>query len=186
MDKFDERSVGRGLAPAASAPNVLPKRKHPRLKHYDYAQGGYYHVVISTKNNQPILSTVGRGYASTAVEVTLTDIGQECKEQLFALETRYSTVKIDQYMIMPTHIHVMIAMDGGTAGASPRPTLSQVIGTFKSLTTRICNQKDNVQGRVIFQTSFYDTVIRNHQDYLATWQYIQTNPYGWEQQEELK
>ena len=38
------------------------------------------------------------------------------------------------YTIMPNHIHLLLTLHE-TAGASPRPTISSVIGAYKSLTT---------------------------------------------------
>ncbi len=43
--------------------NNLPKRKHPRLKNYDYGSSGYYYVTINTYENHNLLSRVGRGLA---------------------------------------------------------------------------------------------------------------------------
>ncbi len=165
----------------------LPKRKHTRLKEYDYSQNGYYHTVISTENNLPILSKiVGRGLApadcishslaTTIIKPELSTIGEIAEQQLFELENRYPYVRIDKYIIMPTHIHAIIILTGESAGASPRPTLTDIICAYKSLTTRMCNKNDNVQGRKIFQTSFYETIIRNEKGYQEVWQYIDQNP----------
>ena len=103
----------------------LPRRKHPRLKEYDYSKNGYYYITISTENNQPLLSRVGRGLAPAAsgMEVCLYTNGIIAEEQLLSLENRYDYLKIDKYVIMPTHIHAIIILNGDTAGASPRPTL---------------------------------------------------------------
>lgn len=102
------------------------------------------------------------------------------------LENRYSCVKIDKYIIMPTHIHVIFILENEfveanqpTAGASPRPTLIDLIRVFKSLSTRLCNQADNIEGRKIWQTSYFDEIIRNEQAYKQIWQYIDTNPIKW-------
>jgi len=132
---------------------------------------------------------VGRGLAPAAgkvpaVEIKLTEIGKISEQQLFALEKRYKCVKIDKYVIMPNHIHTVIIISENyamniAAGASPRPTLTEIIGAFKSLTTRICNQNDDVPGRKIFQTSFYDRIIRNEKEYFAVLKYIEDNPIKW-------
>lgn len=100
----------------------LPKRKHPRLKAYDYSQNGYYHVTVCTQDKLPILSivTVGRGLAPAVV--TLTAIGEIVENQLLDLQKRYPFVKIHKYVIMPTHIHAIIILEYETAGASPRPS----------------------------------------------------------------
>ena len=79
---------------------------------------------------------------------------------------------------MPNHSHVFINKDD-TAGASPCPTLSDIICSFKSLTTRLCNELNNKQQK-IFQTSFHDHIIRGEKDYQKIWGYIDTNPLKWE------
>ena len=33
---------------------------------------------------------------------------------------------------------------------------------------------------MLWQRGYYDHVIRNEEDYLAVWQYIETNPVKWE------
>ena len=156
----------------------LPKRKHPRLKHYDYSQPGYYYVTIQVAGSGIVLSTVGRGLDPAAACISLTELGQIAQEQLLGLENRYDMVKIDSYVIMPTHIHAIIHLQEA-AGASPCPTLMQIIGAFKSLTTRECNQRDETPGRQVFQTSFYETVLRNDYAYLETRRYIDENPIKW-------
>ena len=40
---------------------TYPKRKHPRLKQYDYSLPGCYFVTICTSPDCVGLSTVGRG-----------------------------------------------------------------------------------------------------------------------------
>ncbi len=105
------------------------------------------------------------------------------EKQLFALEERYDYVTIDKYVIMPNHIHAILILDGETAGASPRPTLSDIICTYKSLTTRNCNQIGNYKGRQIFQNSFYDRIITSEEGYLEVWQYIDENPRKWQNDE---
>ena len=63
----------------------LPKRKHPRLKEYDYSQNGYYFITVNTYSNLPFLGRVGGGLATAAAKINLTHIGRECEEQLFEL-----------------------------------------------------------------------------------------------------
>lgn len=179
----------------------LPYRKHPRLKGYNYSKHGYYHVIINTYKNVPILSSVGRGlapadscvqytslkrnaedlmgYSPAELCVKLTPIGRVAEEQLFDLKKRFSYIEIDKYVIMPNHIHVIIILHRETAGASPRPTLSDIVCAYKSLVTRICNKMYNTPGRKIFQTSFYESIIRNEKGYFEVAQYINNNPLKW-------
>ena len=38
-------------------------------------------------------------------------------------------------------------------------------------------------GYSIFQSSYHDHIIRDENDYLTHWQYIDSNPAGWEDDE---
>ena len=140
----------------------LPKRKSTRLKGYDYSQNGAYFITICTNDRKCILSNiVGQGLAPAGI--ILSQYGRVAKEQLLDLENRYKTIKIDKYVIMPNHIHIIVILDN-TAGASPCPTISDVICSFKSLTTRMCNKSNN-KSQKIFQISFHDHIIRGGKDY---------------------
>ena len=59
----------------------------------------------------------------------------------------------------------------GGMGAS-RPTIHQMVRAIKTGTTRHL-------GHSIFQTSYYDHVIRGPRDYDEIFQYIQNNPAKW-------
>lgn len=157
----------------------LPERKHTRLKEYDYSLPGYYYVTIHLADETVRLSTVGRGLAPAETVVKLTPAGKRIEQQLTLLEERFSCVKVDKHVIMPNHIHMILRLTDQAAGASPRPTLMDVVGAFKSLATRVCNKADNTPGRKVFQTSFYEHVIRNEAAYLECWNYIEGNPGKW-------
>ena len=116
----------------------LPKRKPTRLKKYDYSQNGYYFVTICTHNKKHIFGNiVGQGLAPA--EINLSECGKIAESEITNLENRYKHIKIDKYVIMPNHIHAIIIIDKYTAGASPCPTLSEIICSFKSITTRKCH-----------------------------------------------
>ena len=78
---------------------------------------------------------------------------------------------------MPNHIHILVFIDGFSAGASPRPTLSDIICSFKSLVTR--EYKKTQPNETVWQTSFYDRIIRNEADYIEHFRYIEDNPTMW-------
>ncbi|MGN0978119.1 MAG: transposase [Faecousia sp.] len=155
------------------------QRKHPRLKKYDYSLPGYYYVTVHAVHDAPLLSRVGRGLAPAGAVVSLTTAGEIAERQLFALEKRYPNVLINKYVIMPTHIHVIVRLTERNAEAGSSPTLMDVIGAYKSLTTRACNQFYHTPGRKLFQESFYDTVLRNEKAYQKCWLYIDANPANW-------
>lgn len=151
-------------------------RKYPRLKKYDYSLPGYYYVTIHNEHNAPLLSKVESVAAHCQTFVKLTRIGAIAMEQLMLLEQRYPYVRIDKYVIMPTHIHIIIRLHDG---AMPRPGLTDIVGAYKSLTTRAINTARNTPGQKQFQRSFYETVIRSEAAYQSCWRYIDGNPGNW-------
>ena len=156
--------------------NNLPKRKHPRLNHYDYSTAGAYFITICTHSRRCLLSRiVGRGLAPAKIQYTA--YGQIAQEQLLLLEQRYPSLIIDQYVIMPNHIHAILLLEE-TAGDSQRPTVMDIVCAYKSLTTRQCKKVQPIDK--LFQTSFYEHVIRGCEDYKEIAQYIVNNPKQWE------
>jgi REP element-mobilizing transposase RayT len=62
-------------------------------------------------------------------------------------------------------------------------TLMEIICAFKSISTRACNQSDHVTGRKIWQISYYEKIIRDEKSYEEIWEYIESNPLKWEEDE---
>ena len=93
------------------------------------------------------------------------------------LEERFPTVKIDQLVIMPNHIPAILLLEE-MVGASPRPTVTDIVCAYKSLTTRECKKVQPIDK--LFQTSFYEHVIRGREDYDEIAEYIVNNPKEWE------
>ena len=177
----------------------LPQRKHPRLDNYDYSSAGAYFVTICTQNRRCVLSRiVGRGLATAeaggmeyttfgnvgrglapaeASGIEYTSFGKIAEQQLLSLEDRYAYLSVDQYVIMPNHIHVVLILESEAAGASPRPTITDIVCAYKALTTREC-KKNGFDGK-LFQTSFYEHIIRGREDYEEIAKYIYENPIRW-------
>lgn len=151
-------------------------RKYPRLKAYDYSLPGYYYVTIHNEHHAAPLSRICPGDSFEHAAVRLTQAGAVALKQLMSLQDRYKYVRVDKFVIMPTHIHVIVRF---LEGEMPRPGLTDVIGAFKSLTTRAINELQKTPGKRQFQRSFYETVIRNEVSYQSCWRYIDANPDRW-------
>lgn len=152
---------------------TLPKRKTVRLQHYDYSQNAAYFVTICTHNRQRSLSDICRGGA------LLLPLGEICENEILKLANRFE-IKIDNYVIMPNHVHMIISIDKVRVEQSPTPTIPDIVCAFKSITTKIANVKDGLKGRKIWQRSFHEHVIRGEKEYLKIWEYIDNNPLIWE------
>ena len=149
----------------------LPKRKPIRLSDYDYSSPGAYFVTICTNNRQCILSRITVGAdALGGPHLQLTDTGKVV-EQYILSTNRMSGFHVDNHVVMPNHIHMMLRIDSGPPGASA-PTVSDAVGALKRLVNRRL-------GHDIWQRSFHEHVIRNEHDYREIWEYIDQNPAKW-------
>ena len=199
--------------------NNKPNRKHTRLKHFDYSQNRAYFLTICTKDKKCILSsivpndesdtltqvfpqTVGDGALDVPLprdgflpNVKLTRIGKIVEKYILSTNN-IENVIIDRYVIMPNHIHMIVAVretfvrSGTSRAPSPtefgedllieenannnrtNATIPRVVGALK----RLVNAE---VGENIFQRSYYDHVIRSSEDYEEKVRYILHNPRRW-------
>lgn len=150
----------------------LQQRKVNRIPNYDYSTQGAYFVTICTQGREALLSDmVGDGFP------VLKPIGLIAQKIICQLSEKYPEATVDQYVIMPDHIHLLIRIVSGTG--NPSPTLGSIIGWYKYQVTKLANMQMNTAGQKLFQRSYYDHVIRGQQDYDEVWQYIENNPIKW-------
>lgn len=152
----------------------LPIRKQNRACDFDYSQNGAYFVTICTFDRKMILSQiVGDGFPVPNA------IGIIAEEMIRQIPNKYPNVRVDKYVIMPDHIHILLMIDSGNEAANHYPTLGNIIEWYKYQVTKQANQLSGIPGERIFQRSYYDHIIRNRNDYLEIWQYIDDNPRKW-------
>ena len=109
------------------------------------------------------------------VPTILTPIGKIVEDCILSLPLHNHGIRLDKYVVMPNHIHLLLRFVPAEGGQS-RPPLQKVMQSLKSVTTRECWQFGVSK---LWQRSFYDHVIRNETDYLRIWQYIEQNPLRW-------
>ena len=155
----------------------LPKRKNTRLAYYDYNAPGYYFITFCTEEKKNMLChIVGTGLPD-GPRIYDTAYGKVARKQLDKMAELYKGVRLEKYVIMPNHIHLLLRIteECGPSGR-PVPTqnskISMFVGTFK----RFCNRE---YGRNMWQYRSHDHVIRNERDYQRIWNYIEGNPARW-------
>lgn len=153
------------------------KRKSNRLSEYDYSQIGAYYITLCTNDRKQILSriTVGASIARPC-EVHLSRIGEIVKQGIIGIEEHYDTVTVDNYVIMPNHVHLIIQIHSENGRPMVAPTVARIIQQFKGYVTKQV-------GQPIWQKLYYDHVIRDDYDYMIKYQYIDENPSKWEEDE---
>lgn len=143
----------------------LPVRKHTRLWEYDYSQPGYYFITICTQNRQPLF-----WFGSNQ----LSFLGQLALNCLKELPAHISGLGLDEHCVMHDHIHAILILKSVgppyMAADRSKQTLSRAIQQYKAAVTRRSGQKG------IWQSGYYDHVIRNDYDLEETRQYIRNNP----------
>ena len=154
-------------------------RKNNRLSE-DLYQGGYwYSVTLCVQNKAHIFGQVIED------TVILNDQGRIVEHRIHLLPEFYK-ISIEQYVIMPNHIHMIVG--------NINQRLSDIIKGFKSFSYReIKRYVDSKNGdqevsatkklvetyNTIWQKSFYDHIIRNDQDLERIQEYMYHNPIQW-------
>ena len=143
----------------------FPKRKLPRLSGYDYSRSKYYFVTICTDEKKDLFGEIGK----------LNCFGKIAEQKLLEIEQHYENVFVDKYVIMPNHIHAIIILKKlKTERSRPFPTLSEVVGLYKSGVTKEIHKIESELK--IWQKSFNDVIIRNEKAYNEICKYIYDNP----------
>jgi len=109
-----------------------PQRHHRRsvrLKGYDYAQAGAYFVTICTQARECLFGDVVND------QMRLNDAGQMVESAWLDLPQRFPNVELDEFVIMPNHMHGIILIAVG-AGLVPAPN-GATTATIDRATTRV-------------------------------------------------
>ena len=169
----------------------LPSRKLPRLKGYDYSLNGAYFITICVEGKQKLLCNIimGAGLSRSQTgppptQIELCEYGFVVDKWINKIPEKYACVKIDNYVIMPNHIHILLFINNnGRDNPAPTlnngrddtaPTIGKIMGYFKYQTTK----EINIPG--FWQRSYHDHIIRDEDDYQIKWKYINDNPARWE------
>ena len=150
---------------------MLPKRKPTAIPHYDYSQPGAYFITLCVEKRRPIL-----GKIDSSPQVVLSSIGKIVSDVWYSLPQRFpclDAISQSIFVVMPDHIHGILQITAG--GASPSPTLHQILASFKSITTIETNRLLGTPGQKLWQRSAYEHILRNQQDFDEAAGYIAEN-----------
>jgi REP element-mobilizing transposase RayT len=107
------------------------------------------------------------------------------------LPGKYPYVELDAWVLMPNHFHgILVICDeasssirrGGSRAAPTTPRrkpLGQLIGAFKTMSTKEVNRVGGSPGARLWQRGFYEHVIKNERDLARIREYIINNPAQW-------
>ncbi len=99
-------------------------RKRNRLEGYDYSNTGWYYITACTKNRINWLGNILNG------KMLLSSYGVIVQERWLWLKNQYPYIELDEFVIMPNHIHGIIILQNESV------TKSEVVKAREVLTGR--------------------------------------------------
>ena len=147
-------------------------RQPQRLPAYDYSSSGIYFVTLCIRDRLRLLGHVDAG------EMHRSPAGDRIANLWEEIPERYPGVTLDTLMVMPDHLHALLALPG--EGVS----LSDIVHHLKARTTAQYALGVRQQGwppfpGTLWQRGFYDRVIRDEEELNRVREYILQNPLRW-------
>ena len=153
--------------PRVEPENRYPIRKNLRLSGFDYTQPGMYFVTICTWDRRCCFGDVIDG------RMVHSPLGEMISDMWRRTPQRHDAVSSDEFVVMPNHLHGLLLF--GTSA----PSLSSVVGAFKSLTMMAARKEGLLAPGKLWQRGFYDHVVRDEEALSGVREYIQNNPLKW-------
>ena len=181
-DRLPHR-VARRIAPSDAFPyeylmdqtiTYISKFDKPhRLKHFDYSSVCSYMLTFNTLYRKPLLSDVVQNSIYEPPTVILKPFGVITEKAIQQIGSHYEGVTVDNYVIMPDHVHLLITIDQYVpAKRTDKPRVSVMIQQLKSVITKQCGEK-------IWQADFYDVIADTEFLFRRCDDYIDNNPAVW-------
>jgi REP element-mobilizing transposase RayT len=85
-------------------------RKHIRLSDWDYSSEGIYFITICCRDRQPFFGKIINNRMDSSA------IGLISTQYWLEIPDHFPHVKLDEFVVMPNHIHGIIILDYSLAG----------------------------------------------------------------------
>jgi REP element-mobilizing transposase RayT len=155
----------------------LRRRRTSRYPGYDYASSGAYFVTVVAQDRTCLFGAV------TGDVMHPNDAGCAVLRCWQELPGRFPSVNLDEFVVMPNHVHGIIWLTEISAlhdqgAASSAPTLGRVMRAFKSMSAIEVNRLMGRRGR-LWQRGYYERVVRSDGELRDVRNYILQNPARW-------
>ncbi len=137
-------------------------RRSIRLKSYDYTGPGAYFVTICTQNRACFFGAVADE------EMQLNNAGEITKAAWAELPARFPSVRLDVFIVMPNHAHLLVAFPDPDA-------LKTQCDSWTHYTGWQINQALGQSGK-FWQQEPFDHLVRSPKQYEYLRHYIADNP----------
>ena len=143
---------------------------------FDYSRAGAYFVTVTVDDQR-------HRFRDVVNELMVPNRAGEIVESCWLrLPARFSTLELDEFVVMPNHFHAIVIL--GESGERDVPSLSPVMQVFKSEST-IAYGRGVKEGnfppyeRALWHRSFHDRIIRIADHLNLARDYVQDNPRRW-------
>jgi REP element-mobilizing transposase RayT len=150
-------------------------RRSIRLKDYDYATPGIYFLTICVEGRKDQFGEI------IDDRMLLNEFGYIIDVAWREIPERISVVRIDEFVIMPNHLHGLIEIhDRQLSPDEKRWNLGQIVAYFKYESTKRYNSLlESGDLRKLWQRNYYEHIVRNERGLVAIREYISRNPLNW-------
>ena len=152
---------------------IIKFRKPHRLRGFDYSAAASYFITFNTSDSKKILSEITRSDMFHPPVVCLKPYGAITEKYILQIEKYNPNVILDNYVIMPDHVHLLISVIGDRETVKSKDsTLARIVRTLKTLVTKEL-------GISIWQLDFYDVIAETEEVFRKCDEYIDNNPSVW-------
>jgi putative transposase len=169
-------------------------RRSIRLENYDYTQPGAYFITITTNERKQIFGEI------LSDDISLNKLGNIVRLEWERLPKRFDHIELGPFVIMPNHLHGIIIISRRDTGKleidkndqrSPRVlnteqfgapvegSIPTIIRSFKSSVSLRCRLIVGKEAKSIWQSGYYEHIVRDVADMDRITGYIQANPSNW-------
>jgi len=183
-----------------SNPKIHLNRSNRHIK-WDYFAPGKYFLTLCLQDSEFNLGVIEKQ------NMYLSPYGEIVKNELFKIPEYNKRIVLDEWIIMPDHIHLMIVLNDGNFDngisniggnvvgqfheialrCTPEQyriyrrnmLIPKIMGKFKMVISKNINILRNTPGRKNWQIDYYDEIICDNDAYQSIKIYIKDNVKNW-------
>lgn len=175
------------------------RNESSRLPGYDYSKSGAYFITICTVKHECYFGEI------IDHQMLLSEPGKIAFQKWFEISDHFPFVKLDEFVVMPNHIHGIIVIKSTPVGTlhatslqqqqssqqysqitknefmssiSPKPgSIPAIVRSYKSVVSKNVHLTET---GFSWQPRYYDHIIRSEKELNRIRKYIVNNPLNWD------
>ena len=176
----------------------VPARHSLRLPGHDYSQIGQYFITICAYEMRNVFGKIANG------TVVLNVIGRIAFDCWREIPEHFAHVELDAFVFMPNHVHGILtiprphpdqhcgSIEEGHGCPVPlqrplerfqRPTVGAIptiLRSYKQTVTYLARERLTRPSLAIWQSNYYERVLRDGEEFAKASRYIFENPMKWQ------